>query len=285
MTHDTRDSNPSSSDWGFDDTNFWSLAGHLVPCGPADVLTAVDLKHRLLWWSHQDQRWNWVPRKEYPARFAEIAAWRSIAPGAADAITKFLRCEKGDPEEVRHFTRMMTIQDTFTTMQGYRCAWEGGWLYRSLLLDHRWLLHGFALPAFDEYIFLAMNITRWGGPPSECIVSFLQRDPVIAAMPAMYELVFPLSWKTGILLMLKQRSVSATVADIDQGIERAAAQGQFTLQQMKDLRAHHSHLTGKPGQDTTEAVMREVMFARLDAPEPYRSAIPFVMPTLEHVRF
>ena len=283
MTYDTENAVSPPPDWGFDTANFWSLGDRLVPCGPASLLTAVDLKHRLLWWSHQDQAWCWVPQKDYSARFAEIAAWRSIASSAADAITSFLSCEKGDPEADRNFTRMMTIQDTFTTLQGYRCAWEGGWLYRSLLLDHRWLLRDFTLPKFDEYIFSVMVLTASRGHPSEYDVSLLQRDPVVAAMPSMYEYVFPLSWKTGILLGLKGRGISATVAYVNQGIERASEQGQFTQQQAKDLKAHHGSLLGEAGRNTTDAVTQEVVSAWLDASEHDRPATSFVLPTVDRI--
>jgi hypothetical protein len=276
---------PQDPDWGFDEKDFWSLAGRLVPCGPAHFMIAADLKHRLLSWCNDDQRWDFVPPVEYTRTFAEIDSWRAVAPGAVDALVSFLECEKNDPGADKHFDRFMVIQDTFMRAQGFACAWQGGWLYRSLLLDHRWLLHGFRLPPFDEYIFSVMVGSQCGGFSDAETVRWLQKDPIIAAMPAMHEYVFPESWKTGVILMLMERGIHADADDIDQAVERMAACGRFTPGQASALCAHHGCLFGEAGATTMADVATEVASARLDAPEVGRDYVPFSLPTADRAFF
>lgn len=244
------------------------------------MMIAADLKRRLLWWSHDDGRWYFVPAADYEQRFKEINAWRSIAPGAIDALVKFMESEKGDPASGLHFARFQTIQDTLVRAQNYSCAGSEGWLYRSLLLDHRWMLSGFALPQFDEFMFLVMLINTWSGAPDEETVQGLQRDPVICAMPALYETVFAESWKTGVILTLKHSNILAVPGDIDQAIWRMVARSRFTAGQAAALQAHHGPLFGERGEMTKADVVVEVASARLDSPEAGRNDyVPFSLPT------
>jgi len=89
-------------------------------------MIAVDLKHRLLWWSHDDRQWGFVPSDSYERRFTEITAWRAVALSASDALSKFLVSKKDESTASPHFARFQTIQDTFMRMQGFSCAWQGG---------------------------------------------------------------------------------------------------------------------------------------------------------------
>ncbi len=173
----------------------------------------------------------------------------------------------------------MVIQDTLLRAQGFSCAWQGGWLYRSLLLDHRWLLHGFPLPLFDEYIFSIMVINLSDGLSAAETLRWLQRDPVIAAMPVLYEGVFPESWKTRVILTLRERGIYATSYDVDQAVERMAAYGRFAPGQMSSLQCYHGDLIGQAGAVTKANVVAEVAAARRDAPEIERDYVPFALPT------
>ena len=233
---------PEHPDWGFDIHDFWSLGGRLVPCGPAHMMNAVDLSLRLWWWSSENAQWFLVPDDQYERRFAEIGAWRSIAPSAVDALATYFSCDKDSPAVANHFGRFVAIQDTFLRVQDFRCPWEGGWLYRSLLLDHRWLLPRFTLPEFDEYAFAIMITTAWGGMPDEGTVQWLKDDPVIVEMPALYEMVYPDSWKTGIILGLKERGIFANVTDVDRALERLATSGRLANGQSELLRSMNGPL-------------------------------------------
>ena len=272
---------PENPDWGFDPQDFWGLAGRLVPCGPAHLMVAVDLKHRLLWWDSEDGLWRFIPKEEHERRFSEIDAWRAVAPSAIDALVTFLKAKKNDFEAERQFTRFMAIQDTFMRAQHLACAWQGGWLYRSLLLDHRWLLHGFSLMTFDEFIFSVMAGHHWGGLPDQETVRWLQRDPLIAAMPALYEYVYPESWKTGVMLTLRERGIQAVLDDVDQALDRMATRGCFSAGQVAGLRSHHGCLHGEAGATTQADVMAEIALVHFSAPKAERNYIPFTLPLMD----
>lgn len=276
---------PEHPDWGFDAEDFWSLGGRLVPCGPAHMMTAVDLKQRLLWWSHDDQCWGFVPGTEYERCFAEIDAWRAIAPDAVDALTKFLASGKDDPEGMVHFARLMMIQSTFLRIQGFSCPWAGGWFYRSLLLDHRWLLRGFTLPEFDEYVFTIMIADALRGRARKEAIYWLKRDPVIAAMPALYDMIYPESWKTSIILDLREQRIFSTVADVDLAIERLAANGRLPIGQAALLPSVNNPLPSPAWSATIREVTAEVVLARLGASKVGSGGdyTPFALPTLDRV--
>lgn len=272
---------PQSPDWGFDAEDFWSLAGRLVPCSPAHVMIAADLKHRLFWWSSDEHRWGFVPSDEYARSFGEIDAWRAVAPGAADALVSFLECKKNDSAADRHSARFMAIQDTFLRTQGYASAWQGGWLYRSLLLDHRWLLRGFSLPSFDEFIFSVMVASFWGGYADADTARLLQQDPIIATMLAMHEHAFPESWKTGVIITLRERGIHAMPGDIDQALDRLAERGRLPPGQAVGLQHHLGGLPGDAWAATKADVVAEVASAWLDGREFGRDYVPFSLPTTD----
>jgi hypothetical protein len=273
---------PGTSDWGIDTHDFWGLAARLVPCGPAHILFAVDLKRRLWWWSVEDRQWISAPENQLQRLFAEINAWRSIVPDAVDALTGFRARGLGQAASNWDFTRFTTIQDTLMRMHEFYCAWQAGWLYRSLLLDHRWLLCGFDLPGFDEYVFSTILGVSWGNTPTEHTIRHLQQDPVITAMPALYDMVFPESWKTGCILALKERRIFVDVTDVDQAIQRLCDGGRLNQNQMTDLQAHHGPLIGDAGSKTKADVVADLVSARLDSPER-RLYVHFVLPTADRV--
>jgi len=124
-------------------------------------------------------------------------------------------------------------------------------------------LRDFLLPNFDEHIFSVMLADKWRGMPNEDTIKWLQRDPVISIMPALHDMVFPESWKSGIILALEKRNILVSASDIAHPVDRMAKYGRFSLSQAEKLKVHCGPLEGEPGLQTTADVLAEVASARL----------------------
>ena len=269
---------PETPDWGFDLNDFWSLAGRLVPCGPAHLLTAIDLANRFWWWDPDGGQWFQVPYDCYAQRFREIDAWRAVAPEAAEALCQFLSGPKVDPDHAA-WVRLQDIQNVFLKIQGFECIWQVAYFYRSLLLDHRWLLPRHTLPGFDEYVFEVMIAMSWQDMASEDVVPWLKRDPVICAMPAMYPITYPDSWKTGIIRQLEQRGIYSECRHVDDALDRLAGVGKIPPGQAHLLKSIDGPLRHELWVSTVEQVGEEIMISQLDAPDGKKPYVHFTLPT------
>ena len=180
----------------FNGKNFSPLFSRLVPCGPGPLLIAIDLSHNFVFWNSQLGLWDLTPTEDRFHFMAQVREWKTIAWDSVQELRLFFDKGANSQEGSAAYDRFKAIQYTWLRTQKMNCAWANGWLYRSLCLDHRWLLHETDVPLFDEHVFSIMLLQKpgTGGLDRETQAS-LQLDPIVAAMPSLHDMIFPESWR------------------------------------------------------------------------------------------
>lgn len=269
---------------GFNPTIFWSLSGRLVPCGPTHLMIAVDLSSRFVFWDVDMATWDLIPDSKHPMLFRQIRAWQAIAWNALQQLKEFFSKGEMTLEGSAAYERFFAIQYTFMSTQSLTCAWQRGWLYRSLCLDHRWLLREIEVPLFDEFIFSIFLLAQPGtGGLDHETQAWLRKDPIISSMPALHEMVYPDSWKTQVLLDLHARGLPAALGDVEAAINQLTDIGRFTTEQGDFLRAWSRPLGSSAVAAAQQAVFDQTMEMLLDisVAAKRREYRHFRMPTLD----
>ena len=272
---------------GFNTRVFWALSSRLVPCGPAHLMIAIDLNSRFFWWDADLGAWDLVPEAEHKRLFNQIQAWQAVAWQALQQLAEFLEKGEKSPEGSAAFDRFFAIQYSLMRVQELSCPWQRGWLYRSLCLDHRWLLREMDVPPFDEYMFSLLLLDAPAASLSDETIHWLQKDPIISAMPALHDVVYPNSWKTRILIDLRARKFSVTLEDVHAAIDRLVEAGSFNREQADLLRVSRKPLIGSAVEAAEEAVIQEVLIMLLDTSATIggRRYQNFRLPTLDQALF
>lgn len=251
-------------DPGFEFCEFRSLSNRLIPCGPGYILWAIDLRHQPHWWDVDKGQWRRTTPEDAQFRYGQVQAWRAVAPKALDAWTTVLQARSNDEARLA-FTRFVAIEETLIETSGLHCAWQSGWLYRSLLLDHRWLLPGATTEPFCDETFKSLVLASWNDPHDEERLVWLRRDPVIAAMPSFHTMVYPESWKTAVLQILQAKGIAASIGEVNQALRTLQGSGRFSKGQASVLERHRGPLYDAAGEATRNDVAAAIASARLDA--------------------